>query len=89
MNVVCDVMYYNCGDWRFVDISGFFLFGYEGYMVGIVVGDWNNDGFFDFFLNCYGVNFLYENFGDGIFVSVFFVFDENEWGVSVSFFDVN
>ena len=41
-----------------------------GWASGVCVGDYNNDGFDDLFLTCWGQNVLYRNNGDGTFTDV-------------------
>jgi hypothetical protein len=44
--------------------------GHNGYGQGTAVGDFNQDGFPDLFVSCYGANRLYANCGDGTFEDV-------------------
>ncbi len=44
--------------------------GDKGYGLGVVVGDYDNDGDPDVYLNNYGPNVLYRNNGDGTFTDI-------------------
>lgn len=63
-------LYRNEGDWRFTDVTDASGLGDTGYGLGIAVGDYDNDGDPDVYLNNYGVNVLYRNNADGTFVDV-------------------
>ena len=41
-----------------------------GYGMGVAVGDYDNDGYEDFYVTTYGANQLYHNNGDGTFTDV-------------------
>jgi len=41
-----------------------------GYGMGVAVGDYDNDGYEDLYVTCYGGNKLYHNNGDGTFTDV-------------------
>ncbi len=63
-------LYKNNRNGTFADVtekSGLFR---TGYAYGVTVGDYNNDGFEDLFITCYGQNILYRNNGDGTFTDV-------------------
>jgi hypothetical protein len=66
----CDALYRNEGAWKFVDISVLAGVADLGYGLGITIGDYDNDGFPDLYLNNYGPNVLYHNNGDGTFSDV-------------------
>jgi hypothetical protein len=63
-------LYKNNRDGTFSDVTekaGLFR---TGYSYGVTVGDYNNDGFEDLFITCWGQNVLYRNNGDGTFTDV-------------------
>ena len=63
-------LYKNNRDGTFTDVTekaGLFR---TGYAYGVTVGDYNNDGFEDLFITCWGQNMLYRNNGDGTFTDV-------------------
>ncbi len=60
-------LYRNNGDWTFKDVTEQAGVGDMGYGMGVVVGDFDEDGDPDLFLSNYGVNRLYVNQGDGRF----------------------
>lgn len=55
---------------EFRNISDQCGLGHNGYGQGTAVGDFNQDGFPDLFVSCYGDNRLYLNRGDGTFEDV-------------------
>lgn len=62
-----------------------------GYGLGVVVADYNNDGFADLYQTCYGPNRLYRNNGDGTFTDVAkdAGVDDPRFSVGAVFFDYN
>jgi hypothetical protein len=63
-------LYKNNRDGTFTDVTekaGLFS---TGYWYGVTVGDYNNDGFEDFFITGYPRNALYRNNGSGTFTDV-------------------
>jgi enediyne biosynthesis protein E4 len=60
---------------------------------GVCVGDYNNDGFDDLFVSCWGQNILYRNNGNGTFTDVTkeagLLHSEPEWGAGCTFTDYN
>ena len=65
-----NALYRNVGDWRFQDVTASSGLGDTGYGLGVAVGDYDNDGDEDVFLNNYGPNVLYLNNGNGHFTDV-------------------
>ena len=62
-----DRLYRNEGGWRFRDVTDEAGLGDLGFGLGVTVGDFDNDGHPDLYLNNYGPNVLYHNNGDGTF----------------------
>ncbi len=65
-----NALYRNEGNWKFTDVTAKAGVGDTGYGLGVVVGDYDNDGDPDMYLNNYGPNVLYRNNGDGTFTDV-------------------
>ncbi len=65
-----DRLYRNEGGWRFRDVTDEAGLGDLGFGLGVTVGDFDNDGDPDLYLNNYGPNVLYRNNGDGTFTDV-------------------
>lgn len=63
-------LYRNLGDWTFVDVTQASGTGDDGFGLGVTVGDYNNDGFPDLYINNHGPNVLLRNNGDGTFTDV-------------------
>ena len=87
-----NVLYRNNGDGTFVDVTtkaG--VQRNQGYGMGCLAADYDNDGDADLYLTNFGKNQLYRNNGDGTFTDVTShagVGDGN-WSVSASFGDYN
>lgn len=86
-----DRLYRNHGQWKFRDITNVAGIGRPGYSCGIAVGDIDNDGFSDIFVNRYGTNLFYRNLGDGTFEECATAcgLDDPRWGTSAAFADYN
>jgi hypothetical protein len=63
-------LYRNEGGWTFTDVTESAGVGDPGYGLGVTIGDYDNDGDPDLYLNNYGPNVLYRNNGDGTFTDV-------------------
>jgi len=63
-------LYRNLGGWKFADVTGRAGVGDTGFGLGVAVGDCDNDGWPDLYLNNFGPNVLYHNNGDGTFRDV-------------------
>ncbi|WP_347246082.1 CRTAC1 family protein [Thermogutta sp.] len=60
----------NDGHWHFTNVTDQAGVGDTGFGMGVTVGDYDNDGWPDIFVNNYGPNKLYHNNGDGTFTDV-------------------
>ncbi|HND56203.1 MAG TPA: VCBS repeat-containing protein, partial [Pirellulaceae bacterium] len=65
-----NALYRNDGNWKFTDVTQAAGVGDAGYGLGVCVGDYNNDGYPDLYVNNFGPNVLYRNNGDGTFTDV-------------------
>lgn len=65
-----NALYRNEGQWHFTDVTESARVGDTGYGLGVTVGDYDNDGDADLYLNNYGPNVLYRNEGGGRFADV-------------------
>jgi hypothetical protein len=63
-------LYENRGDLRFVDVSAKAGLTARGWGMGVVVADYDNDGWPDFLVTGFGRNFLFHNEGSGTFREV-------------------
>ncbi len=84
-------LYRNTGALQFVEATTGSHTGYPGYSAGVAVGDYDNDGFPDIYLSCYGPNCLLHNLGDGTFEQVQLAAGvaDDKWGTSAAFFDAD
>ncbi len=84
-------LYRNDGDFHFTDVTEQAGVGDRGYGLGVAVGDYDNDGDPDIYLNNYGRNVLYRNNGDGTFSDVAEssgTADGNQVGAGTCFLDM-
>ncbi len=63
-------LYHNNHDGTFTDVTEKAGVGYPCWAQGAVVGDYNNDGWPDLLVTCFGGLVLYRNNGDGTFTDV-------------------
>ncbi|MCP4263230.1 MAG: CRTAC1 family protein [Planctomycetes bacterium] len=63
-------LYRNEGNWKFTNVTDRAGVGDTGFGLGVTVGDYDNDGHLDIYVNNYGPNVLYRNKGNGIFEDV-------------------
>jgi len=63
-------LYHNNHDGTFTDVSDKAGVGYPCWAQGAVVGDYNNDGWPDLLVTCFGGVVLYRNNGNGTFTDV-------------------
>ena len=63
-------LYKNNRNGTFTDVTGTAGLTHTGWASAVTVADYDNDGFEDLFITCYGRNVLYRNNGDGTFTDV-------------------
>ncbi len=63
-------LYHNKRDGTFTDVTEKAGLRHPAWATGITVGDYDNDGFDDMFITCWGQNILFHNNGDGTFTDV-------------------
>ncbi len=63
-------LYRNLGGWKFEDVTSKAGVANERWGMGVVVGDFNNDGRPDLYVSNWGLSRLYRNDGDGTFTDV-------------------
>ena len=87
-----NALYRNDGGWKFTDVTQAAGLADTSYHLGVCIGDYNNDGYPDIYLNNFGPNILYRNNGDGTFVDVTReagVEAGNRVGAGASFLDID
>ena len=63
-------LYRNRGNGTFEDVAGKAGVADPGWAMGVAVADYDNDGFDDLYVTCFGPNRLYRNRGNGTFEDV-------------------
>ena len=63
-------LYRNRGDGTFEEVAAKAGVADPGWAMGVAVADYDNDGFDDLYVTCFGPNKLYHNRGDGTFEDV-------------------
>jgi hypothetical protein len=63
-------LYRNNRNGTFTDVTHAAGLDMELYGIGVAVGDFDNDGFADLYITCYGQNHLFHNNGNGTFLEV-------------------
>ena len=84
-----DALFRNNGDGTFTDVTDKAGISNSSYGMGMAVGDYNNDGWSDFYVTGYHASKLYRNNGNGTFTDVTqqASVGNTEWGTSAAFFD--
>jgi hypothetical protein len=85
-------LYRNDGNWKFTDVTREAGLAVTCYGLGVAVGDYDNDGHPDLFLNNFGTNLLFRNHGDGTFTDVTRkagVADDDHVGAGTCFLDMD
>ncbi len=82
-------LYHNNGDNSFTDVTDKAGVGEIGFGMGVAVGDYNNDGFADFYVTCLGPNHLFKNNGNGTFTNVTLKAGavDSRWSTGAAFVD--
>ncbi len=83
-------LYHNNRDGTFTDVTERAGVGYPCWAMGAVVGDYNNDGWPDLLVTCFGGVVLYRNNGDGTFTDVTKsagLADDHQWATGAAFGD--
>ncbi len=85
-------LYRNDGNWKFTDVTKQAGLAVTCYALGVAIGDYDNDGFQDIYLNNFGTNHLFHNNGNGSFADVTAkagVADVDHVGAGTCFLDVD
>jgi hypothetical protein len=84
-------LYKNNRDGTFTDVTDSAGLRRTGWASAVAIGDYNNDGFEDLFITCWGQNILYRNNGDGTFNDVTkdagLLHEGTRWGSGCTFLD--
>ena len=85
-------LYHNNHDGTFTDVTDKADVGFPCWAMGAVVGDYNNDGWPDLLVSCFGGVVLYRNNGDGTFADVTRqagLSGDSGWATGAAFGDYN
>ncbi|HZZ38321.1 MAG TPA: CRTAC1 family protein [Acidobacteriaceae bacterium] len=85
-------LYHNNRDGTFTDVTDKAGVGYPCWAMGAVVGDFNNDGWPDLLITCFGGVVLYRNNGNGTFTDVTVqagLGGDHGWATGAAFGDYN
>lgn len=86
-------LYKNNRDGTFTDVTKKAGLERVVWASGVCIGDFDNDGFDDLFVSCWGQNILYRNNGDGTFSDVTkkagLLYSQTRWGAGCTFTDYN
>ncbi len=84
-------LYRNKGNGTFEDVTVKAGLTRTNWGQAVTVGDYDNDGFDDIFISCFGKNALYKNNGNGTFLEVAqkagVADNKSKWGSGASFLD--
>jgi hypothetical protein len=83
-------LYHNNHDGTFTDVTDKAGVAYPCWAMGAVVGDYNNDGWPDLLVTCFGGVVLYRNNGDGTFTDVTKqagLSNDSQWATGAAFGD--
>jgi hypothetical protein len=84
-------LFRNRGDGTFEDVTVKAGLTRTNWGQSVVVGDYDNDGFDDLFISCFGKNALYRNNGNGTFTDVAgeagVADNKSKWGAGSAFLD--
>lgn len=83
-------LYHNNHDGTFTDVTEKAGVGYPCWAMGVAVGDYNNDGWPDLLITCFGGVVLYRNNGDGTFTDVTKqagLANDSQWATGAAFGD--
>jgi hypothetical protein len=83
-------LYHNNHDGTFTDVTDKAGLAYPCWAMGAVVGDYNNDGWPDLLVTCFGGVVLYRNNGDGTFTDVSKqagLSNDSQWATGAAFGD--
>jgi hypothetical protein len=77
------------GRLRFNDVTDETGVGFQGYGMGVAVGDYDGNGALDLYVTNFGPNILYRNNGDGTFTDVTREagVDDQRWSTGAAFLD--